>query len=98
MPKTEKLSLKSTVYIDIKLEGLREILKVVLKHIEWISLGGDKSTVNTTIHDTFRIFTANIRTRSSKTCFSTTFLSSKHIKLTWQSRMQITKVSKVLTY
>ena len=47
MFETEKITLKSIVYIDIKSKDLREALRVVLKDIQWTSLSGDKPAVST---------------------------------------------------
>lgn len=41
----DKTTSKPTAYIDIKSEGLRDVLRTVLKQIKWISLGGDKPSV-----------------------------------------------------
>ena len=43
--------MKSTAYVDIKLEGLRDILRIVLKDIKWLSLGEDKPTVSHDMHN-----------------------------------------------
>ncbi len=40
-----KTGLKPTAYIDIKSEGLRDILRDVLKDVKWIRLGEDKPAV-----------------------------------------------------
>jgi hypothetical protein len=40
-----KTNSKPTAYIDINLEGLRNVLRIVLKDIKWISLGEDKPAV-----------------------------------------------------
>lgn len=40
-----KANSKSKAFVDINSEGLREVLKIVLKDIKWISLGGDKPAV-----------------------------------------------------
>ena len=47
----DKISLKSTTYVDIKLEGLRDILRIVLKDIKWLSFSEDKPTVSPNLHD-----------------------------------------------
>ena len=47
----DKTSLKSTTYVDIKSEGLRDILRIVLKDIKWLSLGEDKPTVSPDAHN-----------------------------------------------
>lgn len=38
------------MYIDFKCEGLRDVLRPVLKDIQWISLGGDKPAVSTSAY------------------------------------------------
>jgi hypothetical protein len=51
IPEIDKTSLKSTAYIDIKSEGLRDILRIVLKDIKWLSLGEDKPAVSSILYD-----------------------------------------------
>jgi hypothetical protein len=48
---TDKVTSTPTVYIDIKLNSLRDVLRNVLKHIKWISLGGDKPSIYVFVHD-----------------------------------------------
>ncbi|KIW99705.1 uncharacterized protein Z518_11118 [Rhinocladiella mackenziei CBS 650.93] len=43
--RVERTSLKSTTYVDIKSEDLRDILRIVLKDIKWLSLGEDKPAI-----------------------------------------------------
>jgi hypothetical protein len=52
----DKVTSKPTAYIDIKSDGLRGILRTVLKHIKWIGLGGDKLSVYAFVHDQSKIF------------------------------------------
>ena len=47
----DKTSLKSTAYVDIKSEGLRDILRIVLKDINWLTLGDDKPAVSPNLHN-----------------------------------------------
>ena len=42
--------MKSIAYIDIKLEGLRDILRIVFKNIKWLSLSEDKPTISSITH------------------------------------------------
>jgi hypothetical protein len=51
MLEIDKASLKSITYIDIKLEGLRDILRIVLKDIKWLSLSEDKPTIRLDIYN-----------------------------------------------
>ncbi|KAK5093854.1 hypothetical protein LTS08_008813 [Lithohypha guttulata] len=39
--RTLKAEIRSIVYVDIKLPGLRDVLRVVLKNIQWVSLADD---------------------------------------------------------
>lgn len=48
--KIDRTSLKSTAYVDIKSEGLRDILRIILKDIKWLSLGEDKPAVSPIMH------------------------------------------------
>jgi len=41
-----KAETRSIVYVDIKLPGLRDILRAVLKDIKWVSLADDKPSVS----------------------------------------------------
>jgi hypothetical protein len=41
----DKITSNPTAYIDIKLDSLQDVLRTVLKHIKWISLGGDKPSI-----------------------------------------------------
>ena len=52
----DKVTSKPTAYIDIKSDGLRDVLRTVLKHIKWISLGEDKPSVYAFVHDKSEIF------------------------------------------
>ena len=52
----DKVTSKPTVYIDIKSDSLRDVLRTVLKHIKWIGLGGDKPSVCAFVHDQSKIF------------------------------------------
>jgi hypothetical protein len=45
MLNADKKTSEPTAYIDIKSEGLRDILRIVLQDVKWISLGEDKSAV-----------------------------------------------------
>ncbi|KAK5083831.1 hypothetical protein LTR05_006337 [Lithohypha guttulata] len=45
LPKPDEAISKPSIYIDIKSAGLRDILKEILKDIKWLSLGGDKPSV-----------------------------------------------------
>ena len=49
--KIDRTSLNSIAYFDIKSEGLRDILRVLLKDIKWLSLGEDKPAVSPIMHD-----------------------------------------------
>jgi hypothetical protein len=51
MSEIDKTSLKSTVYVDIKSEGLRDNLRIVLKDIKWLALGEDKPAVSPNLHN-----------------------------------------------
>lgn len=52
----DKITLNPIVYIDIKLDNLRDVLRIVLKHIKQISLRGDKPSIYIFIHDQSEIF------------------------------------------
>ncbi|RMZ88491.1 hypothetical protein DV736_g4280, partial [Chaetothyriales sp. CBS 134916] len=41
----DKTGLKSIAYVDIKTEGLRDILRIMRKDIKWLSLGEDNPTI-----------------------------------------------------
>ena len=51
MAETDRTSLKPTTYVDIKSEGLRDILRILLKDIKWLSLGEDKPAVSPNVLD-----------------------------------------------
>lgn len=51
MSETDKTSPKSVTYVDIKSEGLRDILRIVLKDIKWLSLGEGKPPVSPDAHN-----------------------------------------------
>ena len=52
----DRVTSKPTAYIDIKSDGLRDVLRIVLKHIKWIGLGGDKPSVCAFVHDQSKMF------------------------------------------
>ena len=56
MSETEKTTLRLVVYIDIKSRDLGEVLRVVFKEIQWVSLSGDKPAVCTITHVSLRLF------------------------------------------
>jgi hypothetical protein len=49
-PEIDRKGLKSTTYVDIKSECLRDILRTVLEDIKWLCLGEDKPTVSPDRH------------------------------------------------
>ena len=51
MSEIDKTSLKSTAYVDINSEGLRDVLRIVLKDIKWLSIGEDKPAVSPNLHN-----------------------------------------------
>ena len=98
MAETEKTTLKLVVYIDIKSGDLRDALRIVLKDVQWVSLSGDKPAVCTITHVPLGDAQVDTCPRSSKACYSTTFLSLKRIEPVRQSdRGPIVEIAQLLT-
>lgn len=77
---TDRKTSEPTAYVDIKSEGLRDILRTVLRDVKWISLGEDKPAVYTFVHDLSGFLAANERDRLSETCCTITFVTWKRIE------------------
>jgi len=67
MPEKHGISPKSTTYIDINLEALRDDLSIVLKDIKGLSLGEEKPAVSPTAHGTRGLDPTFLCTKSLRT-------------------------------
>lgn len=52
----DKKTLDPTYYVDIKSEGLRDILRTVLRDIRTVNLNEDKPTVSASPHPSTRAY------------------------------------------
>jgi hypothetical protein len=71
----DKITLKLTVYINIKLDSLRDVLRIVLKYIKWIGLRKNKSFIYIFVYNQRKYSRVNKSIKLNETYYIIIFLN-----------------------